>query len=100
MLIRPAALEQLKAVTFQENEGVRIEAIYVGSCSLYADHHLRIDQRSFEDDVFLIEGIPVFVSKESQKYLHQRVSLDYNSSLGYRLYSDNEIYKYNLQLKH
>lgn len=98
--IKPAALAELKKYDFQEEQGFRIEAIFIGSCSIYAEHHLKIDRRRNDDDLFNIEGIPVLVSKESQKHLHQRISLDYNPSLGYKLSSDEEIYSYNLKVKH
>jgi Fe-S cluster assembly iron-binding protein IscA len=100
VIIKPAAAAQLKMIEFKENEGVRIEAIFVGSCSLYAEHDLRIDQKGPQDDLFITEGIPVLVSKESQKHLYHKISLDYSPVLGYKLSSDEETYRYNLQLNH
>ncbi|WP_409290259.1 iron-sulfur cluster biosynthesis family protein [Peribacillus sp. SCS-37] len=99
LTINPAAIKELKKYEYQENEGVRIEAIYVGSCSIYAEHHLRIDQKSGQDDLFMVHDIPFLISKESQKLLHDQLTLDFNPSLGYKLSSAEEIYKYNLQLK-
>ncbi|MEC0300114.1 hypothetical protein [Peribacillus frigoritolerans] len=44
--IKEAAIEQLLKMNYKENEGVRIEAIYVGSCSIYVEHELKIDNRT------------------------------------------------------
>ncbi|WP_442596118.1 iron-sulfur cluster biosynthesis family protein [Neobacillus sp. D3-1R] len=97
--LKPLAITELKKVDFNEKEGLRIEAIFLGNCSIYAEYHLKIDQKNEEDDVFLIDGIPVFVSKESQKHLHHRISVDFNPKLGYKLSSDEEVYRYNLKLE-
>ncbi|MDZ5471450.1 iron-sulfur cluster biosynthesis family protein [Bacillus sp. 31A1R] len=99
IVIKPAALEQLKRVEFQEDEGLRIEAIFVGSCSLYAEHDLRIDKKGEEDELFIVEEIPVLISKESQKHLSDKIILDFNPTLGYKISSNEEVYRYNLQLK-
>jgi len=56
--IKEAALEQLLKVNYKENEGVRIEAIYVGSCSIYVEHELKIDNKNEDDERFIIEGSP------------------------------------------
>ncbi|RFU60839.1 iron-sulfur cluster biosynthesis family protein [Bacillus sp. V59.32b] len=98
IMIKPPAAAELKKYDFKENEGVRIEAIYVGSCSLYAEHHLKIDKKQTDGDLFVIEDIPILVSKESQKHLYHNISLDFNPSLGFKLSSDEEVYRYNLKL--
>jgi Fe-S cluster assembly iron-binding protein IscA len=98
IIVKPNAAVELRKYEFQENEGVRIEAVYVGSCSLYAEHYLKIDRKQEDDDVFIVEGIPFLVSKESQKHLYHRISLDFNPAMGYKLSSDEEIYRYNLKL--
>ena len=99
IVIKEDALKQLKKVDFKENEGVRIEAIYVGSCSVYVDHELKIDQKNEDDEKLLIDGIPILLSSETKKYLPDRLYLNYNDTLGYKLYSDEETFRYNLQLK-
>ena len=38
--IRPAALQQLKALSLEEDEGIRLGSSYVGSCALFADYQL------------------------------------------------------------
>jgi Fe-S cluster assembly iron-binding protein IscA len=98
IVMKPSAVAELKKYDYKENEGVRIEAIYVGSCSIYAEHNLKIDIKRADDDLFDIEGIPVLVSKESQKHLYHRIVLDFNPALGYKLSSDEEVYRYNLKL--
>lgn len=99
IVIKEDALKQLKKVDFKENEGVRIEAIYVGSCSVYVDHELKIDQKNEDDEKLLIDGIPILLSSETKKYLPDQLYLNYNDTLGYKLYSDEETFRYNLQLK-
>ncbi|HYK73478.1 MAG TPA: iron-sulfur cluster biosynthesis family protein [Pseudoneobacillus sp.] len=99
IILKPSAVTELKKYDFGVNEGVRIESIFLGSCAIYAEYHLKLDQKGQDDDVFVIEGIPVFVSKESQKHLHHRISLDFSPKLGYKLSSDEEVYRYNLKLE-
>ncbi|MBM7691004.1 Fe-S cluster assembly iron-binding protein IscA [Peribacillus deserti] len=98
IVIMPAAAAEINKNKFQNDEAIRIEAIYVGSCSIYAEHHLLIDEKGEDDALFMIDGIPVLVSKESQKLLHDQITLDFNPSLGYKLSSAEEVYKYNLQI--
>lgn len=100
IILRPAAVTQLKNKQLQSNEGIRINASFIGSCSIYAEYDLSISQKRDMDDLFVVEDIPIIISKESQKYLAQRISLDYNPSLGYKLSSNEETYRYNLKLKH
>lgn len=97
--IKKEAVAQLKKVDYKENEGVRIEAIYLASCSIYVEHELKIDNQNEDDEKFIIDGIPVLISSESKKHLPDNVYLTYNDKLGYKLYSDEETFRYNLQLK-
>ncbi|MGM1032953.1 MAG: iron-sulfur cluster biosynthesis family protein [Bacillota bacterium] len=97
--IKEAAIEQLLKVNYKENEGVRIEAIYVGSCSIYVEHELKIDNKNEDDERFIIAGVPILISSESKKHLSDKVYLNYSDGLGYKLYSDDETLRYNLQLK-
>jgi Fe-S cluster assembly iron-binding protein IscA len=97
--IKQAAIEQLLKMNYKENEGVRIEAIYVGSCSIYVEHELKIDNKNEDDERFIIAGVPILISSESKKHLPDKVFLNYSDGLGYKLYSDDETLRYNLQLK-
>lgn len=97
--IKEAAIEQLLKMNYKENEGVRIEAIYVGSCSIYVEHELKIDNKNEDDERFIINGVPILISCESKKHLPDKVFLNYSDGLGYKLYSDDETLRYNLQLK-
>ncbi|WP_026694532.1 iron-sulfur cluster biosynthesis family protein [Peribacillus kribbensis] len=99
IILKPEALEKLKRYSFKENEGVRVEAAYIASCSLYIEYSLKVEEKGEHDDLFMIEGIPVVVSKESQRLLEDTVILDYNDNLGYKLSSDEETYRYNLMLE-
>ncbi|MFP3727465.1 iron-sulfur cluster biosynthesis family protein [Priestia filamentosa] len=98
LIVKPAASEALNAVSFHETEGVRIEAIFVGSCALYVDHYLWIDEKQKEDTKVKVEGIPFLISKNSLTYLPDKLYVDYNPTLGYKLSSDEETFKYNLRL--
>ncbi|MDP9741256.1 UNVERIFIED_ORG: Fe-S cluster assembly iron-binding protein IscA [Bacillus sp. B2I3] len=97
--IKEAAIEQLLKMNYKENEGIRIEAIYVGSCSIYVEHELKIDNKNEDDERFIIAGVPILISSESKKHLPDKVFLNYSDGLGYKLYSDDETLRYNLQLK-
>jgi len=97
--IKNAAVEQLKKVDFKENEGIRIEAIYLASCSIYVEHELKIDNQHADDEKFIIDGIPILISSESKKHLPDKVYLNYSDNLGYNLSSNEETLRYNLQLK-
>ncbi|MED3833590.1 iron-sulfur cluster biosynthesis family protein [Peribacillus frigoritolerans] len=97
--IKEAAIEQLLKMNYKENEGVRIEAIYVGSCSIYVEHELKIDNKNEDDERFIIAGVPILISSESKKHLPDKVFLNYSDGLGFKLYSDDETLRYNLQLK-
>ena len=99
IFIKEDAMTELKKIDFKETEGVRIEAIYVGSCSIYVDHELTIDNKNEDDERIIIDGIPILLSSESKKYLPDPLYLNYNDTLGYKLYSDEETFRYNLQLK-
>ncbi|AKO92449.1 iron-sulfur cluster biosynthesis family protein [Priestia filamentosa] len=98
LIIKPSASEALNEVSFNETEGVRIEAVFVGSCSLYVDHHLWIDEKQTDDTKIKVEGIPFLISPDSLKYLPKKLYVDYNPTLGYKLSSDEETFKYNLRL--
>ena len=98
IVIKPAAAEELQKYEFEEGQGLRIEAIFVGTCSIATEHYLRIDRRN-EDDLFIMaDSFPVLISGESQKNLHHTVTLDFNPALGFKLYSDEETYRYNLKI--
>jgi Fe-S cluster assembly iron-binding protein IscA len=97
--VKPAAVTELKKYEFGENEGVRIESIFIGSCSIASEYHLKIDQKKAGDDLFTVSGIPLLVSKESQENLHDQISLDFNPAMGYKLTSAEETYRYNLKLE-
>ncbi len=97
--IRPAALQQLKALSLDEGEGIRIGSSYVGSCALFADYQLSIDQKQQGDDVYEVEGIPFYESDKSKTYLHSKLFIDFTQALGYKLSSPEEVYKYDLSLK-
>ena len=97
--LTPAAVEELKKYSFDDNEGIRIETSFVGSCSIAEEHSMKIDKQDKDDTVFTVEGLSVLVSKESQKHLHEKITLDFNPNMGYKLSSAEEVYRYNLTLE-
>lgn len=99
LLVKESAALALKKLNLNHDDGIRIEAIFVGSCSLYKDHYLWIDKKTNEDKVLIIDSIPFLVSNESKQHLPQKLILDYNPTLGYKLSSTEETYKYNLSIK-
>jgi Fe-S cluster assembly iron-binding protein IscA len=99
VIIKPSARAQLTTIPLQDDKAIRIQATFIGSCSIFVEYHLSISKKEEKDELFNIEGIPVVISKEAQKYLTERVILDYNPNLGYKLSSNEETYRYNLQLK-
>jgi Fe-S cluster assembly iron-binding protein IscA len=96
--IKPSAVIELKKYELKEEEGVRVEAIFIGSCSIYAEYNLKIDVRRNDDELYIINDIPILVSIESQKHLHQNIYIDFNPTLGFKLSSDEEVYRYNLKV--
>ncbi|MBM7662979.1 Fe-S cluster assembly iron-binding protein IscA [Bacillus mesophilus] len=98
VVLKPLAINQLKTIPLNEHEGIRIEAIFVGSCALFIDHHLYIDNKKVNDKQMNIDGIDLLISKDSQEHLPETIYIDYNDNLGYKLYSNEETYRYNLQL--
>jgi hypothetical protein len=93
IVVKPAAAAELKKYQLFKDEGVRIQAVFIGSCALYVDHSLLIDRKAEDDDIFEVEGIPFILSKESQKHLYHRITLDFNPVLCYKLSSDEETYR-------
>ncbi|GER68699.1 hypothetical protein BpJC7_00020 [Weizmannia acidilactici] len=98
IIIKPAALSQFKQIYFNEGEGIRIEAVFVGSCSIAVEHYLKLDCKREDDDLFNVYDISMLISKSSQKQLHNKVTIDYNPKMGYKLSSDEEVYQNNLDL--
>ncbi|MFD1738100.1 iron-sulfur cluster biosynthesis family protein [Bacillus salitolerans] len=96
--VKPGAVTELQKINLTQDEGIRIEAIFIGSCSIYAEYNLKISRIQQQDERFTIHGIPFIVSNESQKHLYHSIYVDYNPNLGYKLSSDEEVYRYNLQL--
>ncbi len=99
LVVKDAAAMALKKVSLNSDEGIRLEAIFVGSCSLYVDHYLYIDKKTHEDEEYIIDSIPFLVTNESKQHLPEKLILDYHPTLGYKLSSPEETFKYNLSIK-
>lgn len=97
--VKPAAAAELKKYDYGPNEGVRIESVFIGSCSIASEYHLKIDEQTADDDLFVVEGVPLLVSQKSQENLHESITLDFNPAMGYKLTSAEETYRYNLKLE-
>lgn len=97
--IKNSAVEKINLYSFQVDEGLRIEITPAESCSLFTEHLLMIDKKKVNDSLFIKQGIPLLISKESQKYLPNNLYLEFNPSLGFKLSSDEEVYQYNLSIK-
>ncbi len=97
--VKPAAVSELKKYHYEPGQGLRIESVFIGSCSIASEHRLEIDEKRPNDDLFIVEGIPLLVSKKSQENLHESISLDFNPAMGYKLTSAEEIYRYDLKVE-
>jgi Fe-S cluster assembly iron-binding protein IscA len=97
--IRKAALEELNKVQFSENEGIRILAEFVGTCSIATDIQLQIEEKQDDDEVITESGINFFVPKKSVESLPYKIFLDFKPGFGYKISSAEETFGYNFKLK-
>ncbi|MBT2643980.1 iron-sulfur cluster biosynthesis family protein [Bacillus sp. ISL-41] len=97
--IRKAALEELNKVQFSENEGIRILAEFVGTCSIATDIQLQIEEKRDDDEVITESGINFFVPKKSVESLPDKIFLDFKPGFGYKISSAEETFGYNFKLK-
>jgi Fe-S cluster assembly iron-binding protein IscA len=97
--IRKAALEELNKVQFSENEGIRILAEFVGTCSIATDIQLQIEEKQDDDEVITESGINLFVPKKSVESLPDKIFLDFKPGFGYKISSAEETFGYNFKLK-
>ncbi|MCM3572212.1 MULTISPECIES: iron-sulfur cluster biosynthesis family protein [Mesobacillus] len=97
--IRKAALEELNKVQFSENEGIRILAEFVGTCSIATDIQLQIEEKQADDEVITESGINFFVPKKSVESLPDKIFLDFKPGFGYKISSAEETFGYNFKLK-
>ncbi|QDP39210.1 iron-sulfur cluster biosynthesis family protein [Radiobacillus deserti] len=99
LVLKEKAKHALQDLDLASNEGIRLEARFVGSCSIYVDHYLWIDSKTEADDLYMVDSIPFLVSSESKQHLPEKLILNYNQSLGYKLSSPEETFTYNLSIK-
>lgn len=97
--IRKAALEELNKVQFSENEGIRILAEFVGTCSIATDIQLQIEEKQDDDEVITESSINFFVPKKSVESLPDKIFLDFKPGFGYKISSAEETFGYNFKLK-
>ncbi|WP_087972010.1 iron-sulfur cluster biosynthesis family protein [Oceanobacillus rekensis] len=96
--IRDKAAEELSKVIFQEGEGIRILAEFVGTCSIATDIELSIEKAKEDDSIITEKGIRFFVSKVSVESLPEEIILDFKSGLGFKISSKEETLGYNFKL--
>jgi Fe-S cluster assembly iron-binding protein IscA len=97
--IREAALEELNKIHFNKDDGIRILAEFVGTCSIATDIELQIEAKQEEDSVISENGINFFVPKKSLESLPNKIFLDFKPGLGYKISSAEETFGYNFKLK-
>lgn len=97
--IREAALKELSKVHFSKEEGIRIVAEFVGTCSIATDIELHIEEKQGEDKVIIEKGINFFVPEQSLESLPNKLFLDFKSGYGYKVSSAEETFGYNFKLK-
>lgn len=99
IVIREAALSELSKIQFNENEGIRILAEFVGTCSIATDIELQIEEKQEEDTAVNESGVQFFIPKKSIESLPDRIFLDYKPGMGYKISSAEETFGYNFKLK-
>lgn len=75
--IREGALNELSKIEFKLDEGIRILAEFVGTCSIATDIALHLEKKQEEDAVITENGIRFFVPKKSLESLPERILLDF-----------------------
>lgn len=98
--IREPALNELKKIDFGQDEGIRILAEFVGTCSIATDIELHIEKMQENDSVINENGINFFVPMKSIESLPDKILLDFKPGLGYKISSTEETFGYNFQLKY
>lgn len=98
--IREPALNELTKIDFGQDEGIRILAEFVGTCSIATDIELQIEEMQENDLVINENGINFFVPKKSIESLPDKIFLDYKPGLGYKISSAEETFGYNFKLKY
>jgi Fe-S cluster assembly iron-binding protein IscA len=96
--IREAALNELTKIEFNPDEGIRILAEFVGTCSIATDIALHLETKQEEDAVITENGIRLFVPKKSLESLPERIILDFWPGMGYKISSAEETFGYNFKL--
>ncbi|RLL46570.1 iron-sulfur cluster biosynthesis family protein [Oceanobacillus piezotolerans] len=97
--IKEGALKQLSTISFKEDEGIRILAEFVGTCSIATEIELHKETQMEDDIVIEQEGFLFFVPNQSLESLPEKINLDYKPGMGYKIYSDMETFGYSFQLK-
>lgn len=98
--IRDPALKELSKIEFNKDEGVRILAEFVGTCSIATDIELQIEEKQEDDTVITENEINFFVPKKSLESLPDRIFLDFKPGMGYKISSAEETFGYNFKLKY
>ncbi|WP_210367622.1 iron-sulfur cluster biosynthesis family protein [Bacillus sp. REN3] len=97
--VRQAAMEELAKIHFGEDEGIRILAEFVGTCSIATDIELHLEQKQDEDEVIATNGIRFFVPQKSIESLPGKIFLDFKPGLGFKISSAEETFGYHFKLK-
>lgn len=98
--IREPALTELSKIEFNKDEGIRILAEFVGTCSIATDIELQIEEKQEDDTVITENEINFFVPKKSLESLPDRIFLDFKPGMGYKISSAEETFGYNFKLKY
>ena len=100
IIVREAALTELSKIQFNKNEGIRILAEFVGTCSIATDIELHLEEKQENDSMISENGINFFVPETSLESLPDRIFLDFKPGLGYKISSAEETFGYNFKLKY
>lgn len=97
--IKEAALQELAKIQLKDDEGIRILAEFVGTCSIATNIELHLEKKQQDDSVISEKGIHFFVPEKSLESLPEKIYLDFKQGLGYKISSAEETFGYNFKLK-
>lgn len=96
--IRDGAIDELSKIEFGEEEGIRILAEFVGTCSIATEIELSIEKPKDDDAIITEKGFRFIVPKVSIDSLPDTIFLDYKNGMGFKISSKSETFGYSFQL--
>lgn len=98
LTVSEAAIQELRELHIPEGQGLRIDAELTGGWSSTIDIQLALDESRKNDTVIEIEHLKVYIDRFTQRYLDENLTLDFDATQGFKLFSPNEIISQGLTL--